>query len=143
MPVDLEMSNLGDLVFGPSRDLKVVQKADLMTQRIMVRLKLPKGSFIFSATMGSDINALLRSTNTAEGQARAVSIVTQALRPMDDLRITSISVKQDPLNPKSIMVFIEGSAILSRSGQAKPTSFQAEIPVTQGLTGDSETTERP
>lgn len=130
MPVDLLISPLGDLVFSANRDAAIVSKADLTTQRIMLRLKLPRGSFVYGPKdLGSEMARLLRAGTTAEQRARGVSIVTQALKPMQDFTITSVSVEPSPTDPRGVIVYIEGKIILTAKSGARPIPFSTELPI--------------
>jgi hypothetical protein len=131
MPWDIGLSQYGDLNFTAARDLLMVRSGDLVQQRMMLRLRLPKGSYMYNKKLGSEMRSLLHVGNTAEQQARGASIVTQALRPMDDLTISSITVEPDARNPRAINVIIEASVQIDR-GKLPPLGsdpFRTEITV--------------
>lgn len=80
-----------DIVFTPSRDLLGVSGDELNRQRIQTRCKIRKGSFIYGrADLGSNLHKISRYD--IDRQLReAAPVVQEALTPMDDIRITSIT----------------------------------------------------
>lgn len=130
MPWDLQLSPYGDLVFAGNRDIAIVTSADLIRQRMMLRLKVPKGTYKGNKDLGSEMRSLMRAGNTSANRSRGVAIVTQALRPMDDITVNSVEVTPDEYNVNGIIVEIEATARIPR-GQAQflTEPFVVTIPV--------------
>jgi phage gp46-like protein len=128
MPVDLEVSALGDLVFSGGRDLSVVRATDLLRQRMLLRLKFVKGSWRLNKTLGSELYTLLHQNNDQTSRARANSIVLQALRPMQEISVSKVDVVPDDSNPNTILVKVTG-VTKPANPIAPPIDFQAEISV--------------
>jgi phage baseplate assembly protein W len=116
MPFDLETSTLGDLTFTGGRDLSVVSGASLIRQRIMFRLKLPRGSYRLNKNIGSEIHSLLRMSNTAENRARGVALVMQALRPMSDIAVDTVEIIDDPNDSRRVIIRLQIRMRVSRGG---------------------------
>lgn len=94
MPWDIALdAETGDWLFGPTRDLIGVTGPELDKQRIMVRTKIPRGSFIYDddGTLGSFLYLIPRgSTESDISDAR--SYVHEALASMEGISITDIEV---------------------------------------------------
>jgi hypothetical protein len=86
----------GDFIFGPNHDLLGSSGNELTEQRILVRTKIPRGSFTYDAdgTLGSQLHAIM-SYPSARQLNEAPAIVQQALNEMDDIQITSVDVEED------------------------------------------------
>jgi phage baseplate assembly protein W len=128
LPWDLQLSHLGDLTFTGNRDLATLrQQAELIRQRGFIRLSLPRGSWVIDKDLGSELHTLLHETNTAAQQARGASIVSQALKAIDELTVEAVSVEPDRNNPRSVIVLIEGTVASVRRGFPATQAFATEI----------------
>lgn len=142
MAVDLEISNLGDLVFTGGRDLSIVRATDQLRQRIFMRLRMYRGSYRAKPNLGSDLYQLTAMGNTGESRARAQSMVMQALREMRDVvSVDRVEVIQDEDNPRAITIKLALVA-QTRPAPAPAVNFQMEIPLPLAPE-PSETTVRP
>jgi hypothetical protein len=97
MPFDLALSQHGDLIFSASRDLEYVEGEQLLNQRIINRLRIQRGSWIFNrdSSLGSDLHEVLGKS--VEQQIDNVpSMVTTALEPMnDEIDVQSVEIIQE------------------------------------------------
>jgi len=110
---DLKISDLNDLMFSPSRDWQAVVGTDLLHQRIMIRLKMRRGSWIFddSRQLGSNIHF---ATAMQEPQARDAiqALVLEALEPIsEEISVIDVQVFQTT-DPVALRVVVEYQRIL-------------------------------
>lgn len=99
MPWDLAVSTHGDLIFSGGRDWLFVDGDQLMNQRIINRLRIKRGSWMFNrdSTLGSDLGAIVSSP--VEQQLDNIPhIISEALDPIDDeINIIDVDVTTDDL----------------------------------------------
>lgn len=97
MSFDLALDpNTGDFMFGPTHDLAGITGEKLASQRMTIRAKIPRGSFIYDqdGTLGSFL--YLISRNPSSSQLRdARSSLQEALADMDGVEINDINVNTD------------------------------------------------
>ncbi len=94
MSWDAALDQNGDWIFSGNRDILQVDGNALTQQRIMTRLKIPRGTFVFDETsdLGSELQFALRY-NTDRAQREIPGIVQRALEPMsDEISVTSVTV---------------------------------------------------
>lgn len=113
MPWDLKISELNDLLFSPSRDWQTVVGTDLLQQRVMLRLKMRRGSWIFDDTrqLGSNIHF---ATAMQEPQALAAieALVVEGLEPIsDEVEIIDVDIRETD-SPITLEVVVEYRRIL-------------------------------
>lgn len=93
---DLALSENGDLIFGAGRDLLGVDGTRLIEQRMVIRCKIPRGSWMLddSKTLGSNLRNLLgRDGQDITGQVPIY--IREALRPMSpEIEILDVAVEQ-------------------------------------------------
>lgn len=83
----------GDWVFGSTRDLLGVTGPELDKQRIFIRTKIPRGSFIYDENndLGSRLHEITRYPSQSQiDQAR--TYVVEALSEMDGVSIDEINI---------------------------------------------------
>lgn len=101
MAFDLALSDTNDLIFGPTRDLLGVTGVELDKQRIQVRCKIPRGSFIYDddGQLGSNLILVPRNPGTMQLRV-AESYVHEALDDMEGISVQSVdaSVSEDGIN---------------------------------------------
>jgi phage gp46-like protein len=134
MAWDLQISNLNDLLYGPNRDFQTVIGDALIQQRIMLRLKMQRGSWILDETkdLGSNLNFALRM-----GQPAALeeldTLVAEALEPMlDEIQIAEIEVKPNELDVRAIDLLIRYRKIVPTEGAeaaVEPSILEFTIPI--------------
>lgn len=91
---DMALDTTGDWLFGPYRDLQGVTGPQLDVQRMMIRCKIPRGTFVYdeSGTLGSELHEVLRMG--AGGALPAVeAFVNDALEGMEGVVINGVDVK--------------------------------------------------
>lgn len=129
MAWDLKLSENGDLVFGPNRDLLGVSGHELTNQRVILRLRLPRGSFIFDKNkdLGSNLYNILRHSHglTTELTPQVTAFVREALMPMDDIQVQEVHVEQIPEGGyKSIKLQVDYIPVIT-SGETSSPLIQA------------------
>lgn len=96
MAYDVALHPSGDWLFGPSRDIQGVTGPELDRQRIIVRCKIPRGSFVYDAddSLGSRLHEVTRFPGG--GDLSAVrAYVTEALEGMEGIVLNNVAVEQD------------------------------------------------
>jgi len=108
---DLVISDHGDLILAGSRDLEGVSGTDLLDQRIVIRLKIHRGSWYYdtSETLGS---YLFRILGTDPNAALEVdTYVREALRPITEISVEEVQSVYDE-NLKSLVITVGYSQTL-------------------------------
>lgn len=84
----------GDLMFGPASDLLGCTGEILTNQRILVRSRIPRGSFIYDKdnTLGSRLFSISGASKKRQ-LAELPPLLREALEPMDDISIQSIDAQ--------------------------------------------------
>jgi hypothetical protein len=85
----------GDWVFTPHRDYSGRSGDDLTKQRIAIRMKIPRGSFIYDddKSLGSRLYAVMQYTEE-RAQREVGEIVREALEGMEDIAIVNITTPE-------------------------------------------------
>lgn len=85
MAFDLAISGNGDLIISGARDLQGVSGVPLLEQRMLIRLRIARGSWIYDTdgSLGSTLFSLLHESPD-EVSDRAPAIVREALRGMEN-----------------------------------------------------------
>jgi len=105
---DIAISDLDDLVYSPNRDFLTVSGIELLHQRIMLRLKMKRGSWIFDDTkeLGSNLDFALRM-NQPEAMAELDTLVVEALDPIrDEITILRTEIVPTEGNVRSLDLII-------------------------------------
>jgi len=126
MPWDLRISQLGDLMFGPFRDWRTVSGPELLKQRMIVRLKIHRGSWLFDDTgeLGSNMNLALRM-NQPRALEEIPGLIEEALEPMsDEISIQDIQVILGE-DEKEVVVLISFTEVLA-PGQGSLPLLEAQ-----------------
>lgn len=147
MAWDLALDGVsGDFLFGGNRDLLGVMDAPLVNQRIIIRCRIPLGSFQDddTETLGSTIPLMDGSLHANEKEL--ISAIEAALEPMTDIQVQNIEVvyldengvavdSTDPnVDPSRRLVNVQwtpASAIDEPADESDPAQpvFDATIPV--------------
>lgn len=109
MPVDLAFDfKVGDLAVAPNKDLDRKTGADLVEQRIRVRLKIIQGSWLLDPTGGSLGSRLVDALRLPMFRATTEIplMVQEALEPMDDISVTNVVVTPDEDDSSSVSLAI-------------------------------------
>lgn len=91
MAWDLAVSENGDFVFAAHRDLAGVSGTDLIEQRIRLRLRIVRGSWVFDTdkTLGSYLHQLV-GMNPVKASGLAPAYVREALRTMTEISVDDV-----------------------------------------------------
>jgi hypothetical protein len=105
---DLAISHEGDLIFSANGDLSGCSGDRLVRQRAMVRLKIPRGSWLFDKdkSLGSDIYRYMGRSGS-DLTAQIPLVVRQALRPIEELEIQNVEAEINADNERQVEVLIE------------------------------------
>jgi hypothetical protein len=124
---DLALSENGDLMFSPTRDLLGTTADELTKQRILVRCRIPRGSWAYDATgtLGSRLAASSRNPHASQLQ-QAPALVREALAPMDDIQIEDVQVSTDENN--RLMVAVNFKSIISVDDQETADAVDESMP---------------
>jgi hypothetical protein len=112
VPWDLAISQHGDLVFSGGRDWQFVDGEQLMNQRIINRLRIKRGSWIFNrdSTLGSDLDSVLGRASSQQLD-NIPHLVSDALDPIkDEINVQSVNVTTDELG--TVFVILSYSLIV-------------------------------
>lgn len=135
MPWDIQISNFNDLIFAVNRDFQMVTGEALMAQRIMLRLRMKRGSWILDDTkdLGSNLDTALQ-----EGMQQAIDdmegLVFEALEPIND-EITIIEVQTTPNvhDTRAVDLFIKyANTVIPGQSQVpipEASTLQMTIPI--------------
>jgi len=82
---DLAISSHGDLIFAPGKDLEYVEGTQLINQRIINRLRIKRGSWIFNrdSSLGSDLDSTMGRPQEQQ-LANIPHLISEALIPMEE-----------------------------------------------------------
>lgn len=89
----------GDVIFSPTLDLLGSTGDGLTKQRILLRCKIPRGSWMYDEdkTLGSRLYETF-SAPSAQAIVQAPALVREALEPMDDISIVNVEATFDENN---------------------------------------------
>jgi hypothetical protein len=95
----------GDILFSPTRDLLGATGDGLTRQRILLRCKIPRGSWQYDddKTLGSRLNTISRFPSSRQIN-EAPGIVREALEPMDDIVLNDVQVSTTDKNQLLVAV---------------------------------------
>lgn len=88
---DLALSPNGDLILAGNRDLAGISGADLVEQRIRLRLRLRRGTWVYdeNETLGSQLHRMIGMA-PEEAHNSVGAYVREALRTMDDINVDDV-----------------------------------------------------
>lgn len=88
---DLALADTGDWIFSANRDIAGATGENVIRQRIITRLRTPRGTIRSSPLMGSRLHEVHKYD-----ERRAIreipALVQDALAPMEDISITQVEV---------------------------------------------------
>ena len=124
----------GDFIFGANHDLMGVSGEDLDRQRISVRLKIPLGTFAYDETelLGSRLRSAQRLP-MERGLAEIPKLVEEALEPMEDIDVRSVTVAEDEDDPGKAVVILKYAHSPERSDSRLTADETDELEVTISL----------
>lgn len=106
MPWDLALDGeSGDILFGPTHDLLGATGDGLTKQRILLRCRIPRGTWQYdeTGTLGSSLTTISSAPSAAQ-VAQAPALVREALEPMDDISVGDVQVSTDDQNRLIVML---------------------------------------
>jgi len=108
---DIAITDHGDLIFAAGKDLEYVEGTQLYNQRIINRLRIRRGSWIFNrdSSLGSDLDSMMGRPQTQQ-VANVTNLVANALAPMDE----EIDIQDIQVTPevRGVQVMISYSLII-------------------------------
>jgi hypothetical protein len=118
---DLAISLEGDLVFSANGDLAGCSSDRLMRQRAMIRLKIPRGSWLFDENkdLGSDIYRYMGRSGP-DLLAQVPMVVREALRPIIEMQILDVQASIAEDNDRQVEVLIAYTTVISPEEVASP-----------------------
>ena len=130
---DLALAPNGDLIISGSRDLAGKSGSDLLEQRMMLRLKLQRGSWTYdnNDSLGSQLNALI-GENPIKATALAPAYVREALRDMqNEISIDDVQVTQQS---RAITLTISYTVLSDLGGDSEQNAQQLDVTIPFGGT---------
>jgi hypothetical protein len=130
--VDLAIDReTGDLLVSASNDIELVTGVAETQQRISLRLRVQKGSWLLDPSGGELGSTLVSLTRTKIEQALASIplLVREALAPMEDIRVEDVDASIDPDVPTRINFVVFYSPVLN-DAVGDPTAYTDSIEVT-------------
>lgn len=109
MPTDLAIDyNTGDLLLAPNNDFAIRTGTEVTSQRIRVRLKAIAGEWIVDPTNGRMGSRLIDSMRLEawRAKAEAEAAIREALEPMEDIKVRTVSVEIDDTDQRRLHVDI-------------------------------------
>ena len=107
MAWDFRLDNsTGDLVFSPSRDIAGVDSVGLLRQRVSIRCKIPRGTYMYDEddSLGSELHLVPRSPSLAQVEDAKAAVAT-ALEPMSsEINVTSVLAEKTENNQLQVTV---------------------------------------
>jgi hypothetical protein len=90
---DLKLDTNGDLVFGGNLDLLGATGDQIYEQRVIVRLKIPRGLWVYdiNGTLGSQLREIIRNARSYSAD-RARTYVMDALSPAGDISVREVEI---------------------------------------------------
>jgi phage baseplate assembly protein W len=125
----LALSPFGDLIFSPSLDVMGISGTNLIEQRMMIRLRVQRGSWTYddNDSFGSQLHQLM-GANSTTAMAQIDAYVREALRDMTDIVITNVNVRVEPIT-QAVTLLIDYN-VLDETGQE--TEQQLTFAVSEG-----------
>jgi hypothetical protein len=107
---DIELeAETSDLVFSPARDIAGVSGEQILRQRISIRCKIPRATYMYDVdgNLGSTLHLVPRISTPAQLEA-AQGAVMEALEPMsDEINIISVDTVKTEDNTLQVSVNFE------------------------------------
>ena len=90
---DLAIDPNGDLVFAGNLDLQGATGDQVAEQRVIIRLKIPRGSWIYDidGTLGSQLREIIRNARSYSVD-RARTYVMDALKDAGDIAVSDVEI---------------------------------------------------
>ena len=124
MPWDLMISNHSDLMFGPARDWQPITGEALLQQRVILRLRMMRGSWILddSGSLGGNLHFALQMQQPI-GIEELDTLVAEALEPMsNEITVSDIEVKPSEYDPHGVDLMVKYQRIIPETDVPAPPS---------------------
>lgn len=97
----------GDWIFSGHRDLMHAEGESHIYQRIMLRLKIPRGEYLYD-DLGNLGSLLHETTRRSLDQVlpEVPTLIREALAPMPDIHVADVSIEPDPASDTSVRASI-------------------------------------
>lgn len=133
MAWDIGISEHGDIVMTGHRDIGGKSGIDLIEQRMLLRLRITRGSWVFddNDTLGSNLSHL---SGLAPEKAAAIApaYVQEALRTMDEIIVEDIHITTTPQSI-GLMISYHISEVDVDAGTAEQTrQLEISLPLSGG-----------
>ena len=98
----------GDLLMAPNFDIQGRTGPDVFEQRIRIRLKVQRGTWLLDPTDGELGSRILDLARVSSDRAvrEMEQYVREALEPMQDITVRDVTAKLDPTTSKVVMLDI-------------------------------------
>jgi phage gp46-like protein len=108
LPWDIALSQYGDIVLSPSGDFEGVNGPGLVAQRIMNRLRVPRGSWVLDreGDFGSDVDLASRNVDIEKAAQDVPALIRQGLAPMNDIEVQDVTVRRTDTDPNALLAVI-------------------------------------
>ena len=114
MAWDIQLESVtSDLVFSSASDIAGVSGEEIFRQRISIRCKIPRGTYLYdeTGTLGSNLHLVPRSPSLAQMQEARAAVI-EALSPMSD-EITVIDVTAEKTEENTLQVNVNFQPVLN------------------------------
>ena len=130
---DLKIDGNGDLVFAGNLDLMGAVGDEVPAQRVIVRLKIPQGRWIYDieGTLGSQLREIIRNARSYTAD-RARTYVMDALHPASDISVANVEITPNA-SGSSVLVTVAFRPSLTESEIAFPEGEQELLVTTLQL----------
>ncbi|HWV45673.1 MAG TPA: hypothetical protein VN039_06580 [Nitrospira sp.] len=118
----------GDLIFSPTLDLLGATGDGLTKQRVLIRCRIPRGSWTYDLTgeLGSRLATISRNPGPIQ-LANAPAMVKEALAPMEDITVDDVQATVDENN--RLVVSVSYTPVLTQDEADAIGGVSADIPV--------------
>jgi hypothetical protein len=131
VPWDFKISEHNDLLFGPGRDWQPVTGEALLQQRIMLRLRMKRGSWILDDTgaLGGNLDFALQMQQPAALE-ELDTLVAEALEPMsDEIIVADIEVKPSEHDVHAVDLLVKYQRVLPPESQVASIPNVIQVPI--------------
>lgn len=133
MSWDIAFSPVGDIVLAADGDLAGISGIDLVQQRMMLRLKITRGSWTYDedGSLGSQLSRLT-SMSTQAALAQVDANVREALRDMTEIEVGEIEITD---NGRALVLLVNYSILEETVSMVDENQQQLEV-VISATAGD-------
>lgn len=120
----------GDLLMAPNQDIQGRTGPDVFEQRIRIRLKIQRGTWMFDPTDGELGSRLLELSRVSSARAVAEmeQYVREALEPMSDISVRDVTAKADPQTQKIVILDISYQPLADEADAETLQSISLTVP---------------